>query len=74
MKLQSAHLCVDCQQVTEGDGHGCCTVCGSRATLNLSKVLNRSNELVLHCGSRASAGAGSAELVLSLAAEGMDWR
>ncbi|HEV2388186.1 MAG TPA: hypothetical protein VGS20_13125 [Candidatus Acidoferrales bacterium] len=74
MKLQCAYLCVDCQHVTEGDGHGRCAVCGGQATLNLAKLLNRSDELVLDCGSQASAGAETGELVLSLAGEGIGWR
>lgn len=44
MKIENAYLCEDCQQVTESDGHGYCSVCGSSSLLNLAKIVNRNTE------------------------------
>lgn len=44
MKIENAYLCVDCQEVTESDAHGCCGVCGGPALLNLAKILNRNSQ------------------------------
>ena len=56
MKIENAYLCVDCQEVAESDGHGCCGVCGSPALLNLAKILNRNpEEEILSFAPRVSA-------------------
>jgi hypothetical protein len=65
MKIENAYLCVDCQEVAESDGHGCCGVCGSAALLNLAKILNRdSEEEILNFAPRVSARISDDEVVL----------
>jgi hypothetical protein len=56
MKIENAYLCVNCQEVTESDAHGCCGVCASPAVLNLAKILNRNPQReILNAFPRVSA-------------------
>lgn len=67
MKIEKAYLCEDCQEVSETDGHGCCEVCGSRALLNLAKILNRNaDEEILNFAPLVSARIADEEVVLCL--------
>jgi DNA-directed RNA polymerase subunit RPC12/RpoP len=71
MKIENAYLCEDCQEVSETDGHGGCEVCGSRALLNLGKILNRnSDEEILNFAPLVSARIADEEVVLCLASGG----
>ncbi len=68
MKIESAYLCENCQEVTESDGHGCCGVCRSEALLNLAKILNRNpQEEILNFAPRVSARIDDETVVLCLA-------
>ncbi len=40
LRLRRAALCVDCEQISEGDGNRC-PFCGSASLLNLARILNR---------------------------------
>jgi DNA-directed RNA polymerase subunit RPC12/RpoP len=71
MKIENAYLCVDCEEVSDTDGHGRCEVCGSRALLNLGKILNRnSDEEILNFGPLVSARMAEEEVVLCFNSNG----
>jgi hypothetical protein len=71
MKIENAYLCVNCQEVSESDGHGRCLACSSPALLNLGKILNRnSEEEILNYAPLVSARFADEEMVVCLASDG----
>lgn len=53
LPLRNAHLCSDCLFLTETDGHGHCSACGSSAILLLSRIIpvhEDSIRLIAHHG------------------------